>query len=164
MGDIIHSYDDTLLFIEGLPLDLLAYASSEEREDILSKLNYITQNLRSFEIRYTEHQFTERIKYLKDNSTMDIKSLLFGLSELAKLAKNSTAISGSIISYINIYISIVKRYYLLQNKPVPISITELSPNSSESDWTCTIDKLQLLLSDSQNNDMILRGKVTKNTL
>lgn len=164
MGDINSAYEDTRIFLEKLPLDLLQYATQEERQDILDKLDYISNMLRSFDIRYTEQRFIERVDNHKKNKcfTKDTQSLIYGLTELSKLVEKSDIINGSIVEYINGFIDIVKRYYLAKNIPVPIAINELDKNSKKEDWLSTIDKLQLLLSDTKDSHFFIRGKLTNN--
>lgn len=165
MGNMHSAYDDTKIFLGKLPLDLLQYATSEERKDILSKLDYIYDMLVSFDIRYTEHRFNERVANHKNHITFtkDIQSLIFGLTDLSKLVEQNNIIKGSIVEYINDFIDIVKRYYLSQNIPVPITISELNNTSTKKDWLNAIDKLQLLLSDSKDNHFFIRGRLTDNT-
>lgn len=164
MGDINSAYDDTRIFLEKLPLDLLQYATQEERQDILSKLDYISNLLRSFDIRYVEQHFIERVENHKNNKsfTKDTQSLIYGLTELSKLVENNDIIKGSVVEYINGFIDIVKRYYLAKNIPVPIAINELDNTSQKNDWINTIDKLQLLLSDTKDSHYFIRGKLTDN--
>ncbi len=164
MGDISSAYEDTRIFLEKLPLDLLKYATQEERQDILSKLDYISNLLRSLDIRYVEQHFIERVKNHKNNKsfTKDTQSLIYGLTELSKLVENNDIINGSVIEYINDFIDIVKRYYLAKNIPVPIAINELDNTSQKSDWINTIDKLQLLLSDTKDSHFFIRGRLTDN--
>ena len=57
---------------------------------------------------------------------------------------------------------IVKKYYLSENIPIPIMINDLEENSQMEDWLNTIDKLQLLLSDSKDSHYFIRGKLTDN--
>lgn len=164
MGDISSAYEDTRIFLEKLPLDLLKYATQEERQDILSKLDYISNLLRSLDIRYVEQHFIERVKNHKNNKsfTKDTQSLIYELTELSKLVENNDIINGSVIEYINDFIDIVKRYYLAKNIPVPIAINELDNTSQKSDWINTIDKLQLLLSDTKDSHFFIRGRLTDN--
>ena len=118
----------------------------------------------SFDIRYTEHRFIERVtnhkKYI--TFTKDSQSLMYGLVELSRLIKEHDKIDGSIIEYINDFIDIVKKYYLSENIPIPIMINDLDENSQMEDWLNTIDKLQLLLSDSKDSHYFIRGKLTDN--
>lgn len=164
MGDMHSAYDDTKIFLGKLPLDLLQYATVEEREDILSKLDYIYNMLVSFDIRYTEHHFNERVANHKSHITFtkDSQSLMYGLVELSRLIKEHDKIDGSIIEYINDFIDIIKKYYLSENIPIPIMINDLDENSQMEDWLNTIDKLQLLLSDSKDSHYFIRGKLTDN--
>lgn len=164
MGDMHSAYNDTKIFLGKLPLDLLQYATDKEREDILNKLDYIYNMLVSFDIRYTEHRFNERIANHKKHITFtkDNQSLMYGLVELSKLVKENDKIDGSIIEYINDFIDIVKKYYLSENIPIPITISNLDKNSQMEDWLNTIDKLQLFLSDSKDNYYFIRGKLTDN--
>lgn len=163
MGDIRFAYEDTELFLEKLPLELLQYATLDERQDILDKLNYISNLLHSFNIRYTEQRFIERINNHKNNNffTKDSSSLIYGLTELSKLVEQNTVINGSIVKYINEFISIVKKYYLAKKIPIPIVINELKNDSNKDEWVKTIDKLQLLLSESKDSTFFIRGKLTK---
>lgn len=163
MGDINNAYEDTQIFLEKLPLDLLQYATLDERQDILDKLDYISNLLRSFDIRYTEQRFIERINNHKSNKyfTIDTGSLIYGLTELSKLVEKNDIINGSIVKYINEFIGIVKKYYLAKNIPIPITINELSNDSQKDEWLKTIDKLQLLLSESKDSTFFIRGKLTK---
>lgn len=162
IGDMHSAYDDTKFFLEKLPLDLLQYATAEERKDILNKLDYIYNMLVSFDIRYTEHHFVERITNHKNHIvyTKDNQSLMYGLVELSTLIKQNDKINGSIIKYINEFIDIVKKYYLSKNIPIPIMINDLDKNSQMKDWLNTLDKLQLLLSDSKDSHYFIRGKLT----
>ena len=104
------------------------------------------------------------VKNHKNNKsfTKDTQSLIYGLTELSKLVENNDIINGSVIEYINDFIDIVKRYYLAKNIPVPIAINELDNTSQKSDWINTIDKLQLLLSDTKDSHFFIRGRLTDN--
>lgn len=162
VGDIHSAYDDTKLFLGKLPLDLLQYATEKERNDILNKLDYIQNMLLSFDIRYTEHRFVERIENHKKNEafTKDNQSLIYGLVELSQLVKQHSKLNGSIIKYINDFIDIAKKYYLSNNIPIPFMINELDKDSQMEDWLNVIDKLQLLLSGSNDSHYFIRGKLT----
>ncbi len=164
MGNITSAYEDTRLFIEKLPLDLLQYATVEERKNILDQLDCISKMLSSLEIRDTEIQFIKRMEEHNNNkiSASDIQSLFFGLSELSKMVEKDELISGSIIEYINKFIIIVQKYYLNQNIPVPILIEKLSDTSQKADWLNIIHKLQILLSDSKDSHYFIKDRKIDN--
>ena len=151
-SNIFFNFSDTMKIFSSFNMELLKYASKNERKNIINSISNISQELEKFKPRQILDIFKKRLELIDSECQNSIimdpqqtKNLLqYGLVELTQLFEYEKSIPKC-IAYTNSFIAVTKKFYQKVYPKVSWTVNTLPPTSSKETLLSTIDSLQLIL-------------------